>query len=154
MATSKDKTPATSLPAYEKSGTGAARADDPFDFAPGWRPEPGSTVTGEVVSVDLGENKWGSYPIVTVVQDDGEKIAIHGFHTVLRNALERARPMPGARMAVRYVGLVTEDKKGKALETDYHGYQVRMLDQTADDVWGKRSGDTTPASDFNDEPNF
>ena len=147
----KKQTPA------DTSGSAAAAADDPFDFAPGWRPEPGSTVQGEVLAVDMGENKWGSYPIVTIQQDvTGEKIAIHGFHTVLRNALERARPMPGRRIAVRYIGLVTEDKKGKPLETDYHGYQVRMLDQTADDVWGKQRKAVPDAAvdQFNDEPPF
>jgi hypothetical protein len=146
MATAP-KESAKSIPAHTPT------SDDPFDFAPGWRPEPGSTVTGEVISVDMAENQYGPYPVVTVQQDDGEKIALHAFHTVFRNALERARPMPGAKMAVRYVGLVEEDRKGRKLDNPYHGYQVRMLDQTADDVWGKRSPDAPAGSgQFNDEP--
>lgn len=144
MASRKDQT----------SGSAAAAADDPFDFAPGWRPEPGSMVKGEVISVDMAENQYGPYPVVTVQQEDGEKIALHAFHTVFRNALERARPMPGARIAVRYVGEVTKDRNGRQLDRAYHGYQVRMLDQTADDVWGKRSntGEAGSTGQFNDSP--
>jgi hypothetical protein len=144
MATSKDKT----------SGSAAAKADDPFDFAPGWRPEPMDTVTGEVTAVDMAENQYGPYPVVTVKHDNsGELVAIHGFHTVLRNAFERIRPMPGARIAVRYLGEVTEDKSGRKLSQSYYGYQVRALDQSADDVWGRRTPDT-PTSQFNDDPPF
>jgi hypothetical protein len=138
-----------------------AGAEDPFDFAPGWRPEPGDTVIGKVEGLDRAENKWGAYPVVTLVTDDGERIAVHGFHTVLRNALRRARPMPGSRIAVRYVGLVSEDKSGKALVQDYHGYQVRMLDQDAGTFWGSDVQDddmwqTGPkdSNQFNDEPPF
>jgi hypothetical protein len=137
----------------QTSGSAAADAADPFDFAPGWRPEPGDTVTGEVISVDMAENQYGPYPVVTVQQEDGEKIALHAFHTVLRNAFERARPMPGIKLAVRYTGEITKYKNGRTLDNPYHGYQVRMLDQTADDVWGKRpnvGGET--AGQFNDDP--
>jgi hypothetical protein len=113
-----------------------ATETDPFDFAEGWQPEPGSTVIGKVDTLDVGENQYGRYPIVTIVQDNGERLAIHAFHTVLRNAFKKTRPIPGVKIAVRYVGEVTEDKQGAKLATPYHGYQVRLMDQSAADFWG------------------
>jgi hypothetical protein len=62
------------------------------EYAPAWKPRSDETVTGEVVALDsrLG---WDDqpYPILTIRTEDGE-VAIHAFHTVLRNELAAKHP--------------------------------------------------------------
>jgi hypothetical protein len=158
-----------------------ARSDDVFDYAPGWQPAKDESVVGKVVKLDRGENQWGAYPIVTLELDAGQTIgirdsaegesirtelvtlpgqmlAVHGFHHVLKGALRRARPMPGQRLAVKYLGMVDRQKSEGA---QFHGYQVRVLDMDTTDFWGAPSaedmfGEDAPTSSgqFNDEPPF
>lgn len=93
---------------------------DFFEFAPGWRPEVGDEVIGTVVDVTTGENEYGKYPIITLKRDDGSLVAVHGFHTVLRNQFKRARPRVGEQVGVRYIQSDTDNEKG------YHNYSVRV----------------------------
>jgi hypothetical protein len=74
-------------------------ADDPLrdellrPTAPGWRPEPGDVLIGEVAGLDERPGFAGEvYPIVTVHCEDGSYVAVHAFHTVLRGELERQAP--------------------------------------------------------------
>lgn len=105
-----------------------------FDYAPGWKPNPGDWFVGEVIGLDKGSSEWGAYPIVTYKLDTGEKLALHAFHKVAKNALRSIRPTIGTRMGVKYLGEIErKESKGDL----FHGYQFRVLDQvSAEDFWG------------------
>jgi hypothetical protein len=68
------------------------------NFAQAWKPEVGDKLIGEITDLDERENEYGVYPIVTIVTDEGEELAVHGFHTVLRNELAKRRPRVGDRI--------------------------------------------------------
>jgi hypothetical protein len=79
------------------------------DFAPGWRPEPGDAVMGVVVDVSMRERQdFGQgttpYPIVTLSQDDGTRVAVHAFHFVLEGELRKIKPQIGHRIGIKYLG--------------------------------------------------
>jgi len=122
-----------------------------FDYAPGWKPEPGDTVMGTVKALDNGYSQWGEYKIVTLIQENGEEVAVHAFHTVLENALKRIRPVPGDKIAIRYVGEQTP--KGDPNGKPFHVYQVRSMDAKGEEFWGKPTA-ARNADAFNDEPPF
>jgi hypothetical protein len=73
--------------------------------AEAWKPEEGAKLIGTVVETDERESKHGNYPLVVVETDDGDEIAVHCFHTVLKNEVERKRPEPGDLIGIVYRGL-------------------------------------------------
>jgi len=79
----------------------AAWGDD--DDETGWRPEVGALVVGRIESIDVRSTTYGPAPVIVVRADShgGNRIAVWGLHTVLRNALKRAKPQPGERIAVK-----------------------------------------------------
>lgn len=87
---------------------------------PGWRPNPGDSITGEVVDVQVGGGEFGDYPIVAVVTEDGEKVLIHAFHSVLKNQLRKVKPMPGDTLTVTFIG----KEPTKDGEREFHNYSV------------------------------
>jgi len=90
--------------------------------AEGWRPKPGDVLIGEVVALAEREGFAGlRYPVVEVKTDEGDYVAIHAFHVVLRDELERQRPKVGDRLGVAYHGLV---EKG---ESRYELYRVKVV---------------------------
>jgi hypothetical protein len=102
-------------------------ADDPLREqllrppAEAWRPEPGDLVIGEVV--ELGERRGFAerpYPVVIVRTEAGEYVAVHAFHTVLKEELAKLEPRAGDRLGVAYHGLV---EKG---ESRYELYRVAL----------------------------
>lgn len=109
------------------------------DYAPAWRPEPGNSVVGFVQEITLGTTDYGTYPIVTIVSEVGERVAIHAFHSVLKDGLLRARPSIGEEIAVRYNGKrlpkgVNPKDKG-AKDKEYHDYRV-IVNRAPEDIWG------------------
>lgn len=83
--------------------------DDDFDsrlesFPEAWKPKAGAKVIGKVVLVEEREGEYGTYPVLVVRADDGAEIAIHCFHTVLRNELAKLRPAAGDRIGIKYFG--------------------------------------------------
>ena len=72
--------------------------------ATGWKPNPGDRLVGTVIDVDSRDGDYGVYPIVTVQTDNGDEIAIHAFHTVLRREFAKRQPQPGERIGVKYLG--------------------------------------------------
>lgn len=102
-----------------------------FDFAPAWRPEVGDVVEGEIVTLDNGYSNYGQYPIVTLRLADGSEVAIHAFHSALRNRLMDVKPSIGNTLAVKYFGEV-DNKKG---DQKYYKYGVRSNAKQAD-FWG------------------
>jgi hypothetical protein len=72
--------------------------------AEAWRPEAGAMVIGTVVDVDSRTTEFGTYPIVTLRTEAGDEVAVHGFHTVLKNEFSKRPPRPGERLGVKYLG--------------------------------------------------
>lgn len=82
--------------------------------APGWQPEPGDRIVGEVVEMSERESDYGgSYEIVTIETADGDEIAVHCFHTVLANEIRAKTPRVGDRIGIKYNG-AREAKRGGA----------------------------------------
>jgi hypothetical protein len=77
------------------------------DFPAAWRPDQDDpkTVKGIVQSVVMGPDfGWGSYPIVTILDDSGTERAIHAQGKILREELARRRPGAGDELEVTYLG--------------------------------------------------
>jgi len=90
------------------------------DFATAWKPDPDGLLIGEVVELSERDGGFGSYPIITVKQDDGELLAFHAYHTVAASQLAAARPAIGARIGIRYKGKID----GGGTHGSYHGYRI------------------------------
>ena len=105
----------------------SAAANDPnaesaAAFAPAWRWENvGDGVEGVVVSIDtrVHDNHPEGYPIVTVRQEDGTPIAIHGLVTVLKNEINERGLHNGDIFAVIYDG-----KKTSGGGRQFHAFRV------------------------------
>lgn len=75
--------------------------------AEGWRPEPGDTLIGRVLTVDKGWSNYGGhfYPIVTVKPESGgAPVAVHCFHQGLMARMRDLRPQQGERIGFHYKG--------------------------------------------------
>ncbi len=83
--------------------------------APGWRPEKGEQIIGTIVEIGEAKGDYAAYPLITIETATGD-IAVHAFHTVLRQELESKQPAEGDRIGIRYLG-VPDDK-------DYESYRV------------------------------
>jgi hypothetical protein len=96
------------------------------DYAKAWRPNQGDSLIGEVQELSERDGSYGPYPIVTVMQENGEALAFHAFHTVAASQLAEQRPAIGDRIGIKY--------KGKATGSDgrggYHNYRV-VVDRPA-----------------------
>ncbi len=89
-----------------------------FDFT-GWSPDPGAKVSGTVVSKsESSEGDWGTYTILNVITDDGEGVAIHCFHTLLRGLADSAEA--GDRVGVKYKGTHPSKVEGRSPYADYN----------------------------------
>jgi hypothetical protein len=124
--------------------------DDKLDteFAAASRPESGDKLIGKVVEIGerLGYNDE-PYPIITVQPEHGEPLAVHAFHTVLRNELARQRPQIGEMVGIKYEGqFATETGRGR-----YHRYRVhvdRPQQAFSWDHYGNEPAPETPQSDI------
>lgn len=86
-------------------------------FAQGWRPEVGDKITGTITEISEMESQFGgTYPIVVVATDNGDEVAVHAFHTVLKANIARQRPQVGDRIGIKYFG--RDEHKG------YENYRV------------------------------
>jgi hypothetical protein len=112
-----------------------------------WRPDQDDPplLIGKVIEVEVGQSDYGRYPIIVVRLDDGSEKAVHGFHSVLQNELQKTRPNIGERIGIKYLGDV-ETKPGSRYKS-YKGYRVKVeresgafdwakLDQASDDLSG------------------
>lgn len=87
----------------------------------GWKPEPGDKLLGTVLTVSTSDaGGFGAYPLLEIVSDDGEGIALHCFHAVLKTAVERWNPQPGERIGVKYVGKL----EGRGAFEGYEDYRM------------------------------
>jgi len=93
-------------------------------FAPGWRPAIHEVLQGIVTGLS-SRNGYNDveYPIVIVQTADGNEVAIHGFHAVLRSQLAENNPAVGDRIALRYEGRIRAKAEG---HDPYHGYSFAI----------------------------
>ncbi len=74
-------------------------------FPEGWKPKVGDSLIGTVAEVSTRDSDYGGeYPVVVIETEDGREIAIHAFHTVLKNELARLRPREGDKLGVKCHG--------------------------------------------------
>jgi len=129
-----------------KADTGAKTSNDSLearldrDFADAWRPDPGDKIVGHVVELRAHENQYGTYPIVTLVTDDDEEVAVHAFHTTLRNGLKRARVEIGDHIAIKYLGKRTP-QSGRQ---QYADYRVLREQKSGEDFWAQIEEEEQP----------
>jgi len=113
------------------------------DTAPAWRPDPGTTMAGEVQGFRMGglpanAGGYGIYPIVIYKLDDGNVVSVHAFHTLLQDQLRelkgQGKAKRGARHFIYYDGVKETNKSKRENEgkdandkdrTKYHSYYVR-----------------------------
>ena len=93
-------------------------------YPEGWRPQPGDKVIGTIVEIDTRTSDYGQgdYPVLTIALDSGEEVAVHAFHTVLKNELARLKPVEGERIGIVYHG----KKAGKGGGNGYESYRVKV----------------------------
>lgn len=109
----------------------AARTPKPDAVLPeentsdGWRPNPGDTVTGELMAAERIESEFGDYPMLTIRTDKGDMVNVHAFHAVLRKGLMKLRPAMGSQLSITYVGQAQTRKAGTdGKKRSYHNYKV------------------------------
>jgi hypothetical protein len=105
------------------------------DYAAAWRPASGEKIIGEVTALDMRDGQFGTYPIVTVRQDDGTELAMHCFHEVLSGELAKIAPKIGDRIGVKYVG--------RHPERGYHVYRVQRDGDDTGFAWNRFGADTS-----------
>lgn len=96
--------------------------------AEGWRPEIGDVVIGIVEEVATGHSDVNDkdYPIVIVEQEDGSRVAVHAFHSVLGREIESLAPSEGDEIGIKYEGQ-KEPKGGlKKGQSPFHAYRVKL----------------------------
>lgn len=112
--------------------------------AQGWRPQVGSELSGRVVGASIGSGVIGDpYPIVFVLPDDAtnsiDAVAVHCFHTVLKNKMMELKPDVGDRIYIRYMGDLGREAKTKGMSAP-HIYAVMAGEKQTLNVWGKLAG--------------
>ena len=115
--------------------------------ASGWRPEEGDEVEGVVLGVKMATSDFGTYPIVFVLGNDDEPVALHCFHTALQNEMTTQRPERGDDVYVKYLGPKSDYDSSKGYKApELYSVLVTKLDD-ARSVW-----DTVPAPRSSSEP--
>jgi hypothetical protein len=117
-----------------------------FDFPAAWWPSPGDVLKGTVSEIDVITGEYGGYPCVTVDGDD--RVAVHAFHTVLRNELAKRNVQVGDQIEILYGG------KSGPKATDYERYRVKnLIRQPKEFDWGagRDPDDSTDAAVFEPE---
>jgi hypothetical protein len=104
----------------------------------GWRPQPGDSLVGTLIDVEERESDYGGvYPMLIIETDDGDEVAVHCFHTVLKNEVARQKPASGDRIGIRY--------KGRVGDAKYESYRVVVEKANGETVapdWDRMVADT------------
>jgi hypothetical protein len=87
------------------------------DFAPGWQPEIDVPLEGNITAISEREGRYGPYKIYTI-ENDGEEVAVHAFHSVLANELEAVEV--GNQVEITYLG----KRPTKSGDKTFHAYRV------------------------------
>ena len=143
--------------------TQADKARDPLrqELAESWHsqenpPKVGDILIGEILAVDIGQNTYGPYPIITVAdEDDNEQPkAWHGFGTVGINQFNRQRPKAGERIRIE----CTQVAQSKGTFGDYTAWSLRiqrdLTDDALDRVFGVPENREKKDAATNEEPPF
>ena len=94
------------------------KLDEEYEQVDAWRPQPGQELIGTIVRINDRKTDQGVYPVVTIREADGSKLAFHAFHAVAKTRLAEENPLPGDEMAIRYLG----EQEGKNFT--YHNYRI------------------------------
>jgi hypothetical protein len=133
---------------------------DPFGFAPSWRPDQDDppTLEGEFTNLDEGFSEYGSYPIVTITDDNGEMRSWHAMTDIAKAQLVKATPKIGERLKIMYGG--KKASKNSSHEP-YTRWRVENLSHpvTPEDLlskYGAQVASNKPSGDseFTDDPPF
>lgn len=110
--------------------------------APAWRPKDGEKVSIEVVQLKRGESGYGKYPIVIgKLMETGAVIAIHAFHTVLRDRLRELQCDIGKRYIIAYLGVNEKnDSKDPDDPDTYHMYYAEEINLDLSENVAKEDG--------------
>ena len=128
------------------------RLDEEPEQVEGWKPDPGDELIGKVVRVNTRKmDDEPDYPVVTIQQEDGEKLAFHAKPQMARERIEEEQPIPGDEIAVRYLG----KEQGKTYE--YHNYRIvvehaQMPDSDAESVAATQQAKENEAAGEEDVP--
>lgn len=106
-------------------------------MAQAWRPNPGDTLTGALVHRDLRTTEHGTYPVVYLAPEGWDGlIAVHAFHTTLKDGFKTLAPTRGEFISITYAGMKAsnsrKDKNGDPVE--YHHYAVYRPGDTVEDT--------------------
>lgn len=111
-------------------------------------PEVGDVLIGEVARIDVGQNGFGRYPIVTVVVEEsnvknpknktkkGDQVAFHGFTQVALSQLNKTRPRVGERIRIE----CTNVPKEKGVRGDYWAWVIRVDRTLGEADWDNMFG--------------
>lgn len=104
-------------------------------MATAWRPNPGDTLTGALVHREVRTTEYGTYPVVFfAVEGVDGLIAVHAFHTTLKDGFKTLAPTRGEFVSITYAGMKASnsrsDKSGDPVE--YHHYAVYRPGDTVD----------------------
>ena len=94
--------------------------------AEAWRPEAGEELVGEIVTINdrpANEERDG-YPVITVLEPDGNLAAFHAFHAVAKRWVQEQQPAAGDKIGVRYMGKAESKGSGR----EYNDYRM-VLDR-------------------------
>jgi len=93
------------------------------EFAPAWRPDQDGAknpIVGTFLRMEQATTSYGACWLM-ILDVDGDEIAVWLLHTVLKNELARAKPKPGEKVAIKYLG-----KKTSEGGTKYAAYRVAV----------------------------
>jgi hypothetical protein len=100
----------------------AALDGDEQEYAPAWKPQPGEALIGRVVRIEREvETRYAPADVFTIETRGGDRHAVWGTRTVLRNELRDADPKVGEHVAIEYLGL-----RESAAGTNYHAYRLAV----------------------------
>lgn len=99
------------------------------DSAPGWRPEPGTTMRAAVIGMAMRtDGPYGKYPVITYRNlDTGSTVAVHAFHQILRERLAELKTDIGSEQYITYIGKRdhnTEKDAETGKPKQYHMYHA------------------------------
>lgn len=113
-----------------KTQTQAPATVDPLlerleqELAPSWIPEAeGDTIVGVFLRLEQGPTQFGPKPFAVLATDEGER-SVWIFTESMMTGFRRAKPEPGERVAVRYMGMKPVKNQTPGRRSEYHDYRV------------------------------
>ena len=108
-----------------------------------WLPKKaGDTIVGTFLSLDTGMTAFGPAKMAVLATSDGER-AVWIFYESLKSAFVRAKPEPGERIAVRYLGEEKAKNPTPGRKATYHSFRVvvdRPVDTSKPVDWASELG--------------